>query len=192
MPLLALEPFVHPDDLLNQPFQADGAQWWVLHTRPRVEKTLARRFLDRDVPYFLPLHQRQWRSKGRVLRSFLPLFPGYVFLCGDDRARLVALETNLVANVLPVLDQRQLHADLRRVHDLISTGAPVTPEDRLAPGDSVEIVKGPFAGLDGKVLRRGKRLHFFVEVQFLRQAVSMEIETWMIQPRAAVQNGLCD
>ena len=185
MPLLELEPFIHPEHLLDQPadVEIDAARWWVLHTRPRAEKTLARRFHDREVPYYLPLHQREWRSNGRLLRSYLPLFPGYVFLRGDDQARMVALETNLVANILPVRDQRQLHADLRRVHQLISAGAPVTPEDRLEPGDCVEIVKGPFAGLDGKVIRRGKRLHFVVEVQFLRRAVSMEIESWMIQPR---------
>jgi transcriptional antiterminator RfaH len=191
MPLLASEPSVHPEHLFDQlpEVDAEAGRWWVLHTLPRSEKTLARRLYEKEVPYFLPVHQRQWRSKGRQLRSFLPLFPGYVFLLGDDRARLAALETNLIANVLPVADQRQLHADLRQVHELISTGAAVTPEDRLAPGDSVEIIKGPFAGLDGKVLRRGKQLHFFVEVQFLRRAVSMEIESWMIQPRAAQAGG---
>ena len=58
----------------------------------------------------------------------------------------------------------------------------MTPEERLEPGDAVEIIKGPFDGLSGKVLRRGKQLRFVVEVQFLRQAVSVELESWMIQP----------
>ena len=93
-------------------------------TRGRAEKTLARRFYSRDVPYFLPLHQRQWCSRGRQLRSFLPLFPGYVFLRGDDQARLTALETKLVARVLPVDDQLLLHADLKRVYQLICTARP--------------------------------------------------------------------
>ena len=184
MPLLALEPFIHPQHLLEESTPADEAlRWWVLHTRPRAEKTLARRFHGLEMPYFLPLHQKQWRAKGRAFRSFLPLFPGYVFLHGDGQARLAALETNLVAQVLPVEDQLQLHADLRRVYHLLSTGAAVTPEERLSPGDPVEIVKGPFAGLEGKVLRRGKQMRFMVEVQFLRQAVSVELEDWMVQAR---------
>jgi transcription antitermination factor NusG len=184
MPLLSLEPFIHPEQVLDRPADAAGPErWWVLHTRPRAEKTLARRLLDRDVPFFLPLCQRQWRNQGRLFRSYLPLFPGYVFLHGDDQRRLAALETNLVAQVLPAEDQRQLHADLRRVHRLITAGAPITPEDRLEPGDPVEIVKGPFAGLEGMVLRRGKQLRFVVEVHLLRRAVSVEVENWMIQPR---------
>ena len=115
----------------------------------------------------------------------IPLFPGYVFLRGDAHDRLDALATNLVAHVLPVDDQDQLHNCLSRIHRLLATGAPVTPEDRLEPGDPVEIIRGPLAGLEGKVLKRGKHLKFIIEVQFLRRAVSAEVEHWMIQPLAA-------
>jgi transcriptional antiterminator RfaH len=194
MPLLALEPFIYPEHLLDQPANCDvgTGRWWVLHTRPRAEKTLARRLHDRRMSYFLPLYQRQWKKGGRAFRSFLPVFPGYVFLHGDDQARIAALETNLVAQALPVDDQWQLHADLFRVHRLLTTGAAVTPEERLGPGDTVEVVKGPFAGLTGKILRHGKQLRFVVEVQFLRQAVSVELESWMVQSAlmAAMQTSI--
>jgi transcriptional antiterminator RfaH len=185
MPLLSLEPYIHPEGLLGQPVAdgPSGPRWWVLHTRPRAEKTLARRFYERAVPFFLPVYRREWRNQGRQFRSYLPLFPGYVFLHGDHQQRLAALETNLVALVLPVPDQRQLHADLERILRLIVSQAPITPEERLEPGDPVLIVKGPLAGLDGKVLRRGKHLRFVVEVQLLRRAVSAEVESWMLQPR---------
>jgi len=124
----------------------------------------------------------EWRNGGRLFRSHLPLFPGYVFLHGDRDARLAALETNLLVNVLPVEDQQQLHADLARVYHLITSGAPLTPEERLQPGSRVEITRGALAGLEGKVIRRGKHLTLFVEVQFLQRAVSVEIESWMIEP----------
>jgi len=184
MPLLPLEPFLFPEDLLGSLMPGDGsdARWWVLHTRPRAEKSLARRLLSRELPFFLPLHKRQWRSRGRLLCSHMPLFPGYIFLNGDNQARIAALETNLIARCLPVEDQEQLHADLARVYHLIAAGEPLTPEDRLQAGSPVEIISGPLAGLEGKVIRRGKHLKFFVEVQFLQQGVSVEIEGWMIQP----------
>lgn len=182
MPLLELETFIYPEGLLAEPQTESGLdRWWVLHTRPRAEKTLSRKFLDRGARFYLPLYSREWRNKGRQFQSHLPLFPGYVFLFGDGEDRLRALETNLVANIIPVEDQTQLQADLARVHTLLTTGAPVTPEDRLLPGDPVEIIKGPFAGLEGKVIRRGKQLRFVIEVQFLRRAVSAEMESWMIR-----------
>jgi transcriptional antiterminator RfaH len=184
MPLLPPEPFVFPDTLLRtSPPEGDGpARWWVLHTRPRVEKALARKFLGRGTSFFLPLYQRQWRNKGRLHRSHLPLFAGYLFLLGDDQARTHALETNLVARVLTVPDQRRLHADLARVYELIVAEAPLTPEDRLLPGTPVAITRGPLAGLTGTILRRGKQLRFFVEVEMLQRGVSVEIESWMIEP----------
>lgn len=184
MPLLDLEPCILPDDLLQRPGpESSGDRWWVLHTRPRSEKTLARRFSDRGTSFFLPLHQHVWVNRGRRFRSHLPLFPGYLFLYGDAASRLAALETNLVAHIIDVDDQERLHADLARVHQLLATGAPVTPEERLEPGDPVEVIRGPLSGLEGKVLQRGKHLKFVIEVQFLRRAVSAEVEAWMIRPR---------
>jgi transcriptional antiterminator RfaH len=162
--------------------------WWVLHTRPRAEKALARQLLARGLPFFLPLYHRQWRNKGRLQSSHLPLFPGYIFLRGDNDVRVGALATNLIANVLPVADQGRLYADLLRVHHLMATNSVLTPEERLEPGTPVRITAGTFAGLEGKILRRGMNLHFFVEVCFLQRGVSVEIESWMFEalsPRPA-------
>jgi transcriptional antiterminator RfaH len=187
MPLLPPEPFVFPEDLLARAGGSQTAEgrWWALYTRPRAEKSLARRFLDRGVSFFLPLARRQWRTRGRLFTAQLPLFPGYVFLHGDGQARQQALQTNLVVHCLPVADQEQLQTDLDRIHRLILSDAPLTPEDRFAPGDWVEITAGPFAGIGGKILRRGKQTKLLVEVRFLQRGVSVEIESWMLQPALA-------
>src|SRR5262249_23578408 len=122
MPLLPPEPFLFPENLLDPAYDLTdpAGRWWVLHTRPRAEKALARKFSHRQMAFFLPLHQKVWRSRGRMFSSHLPLFPGYVFLHGDEGARLAALETNAVARVLVVEDQRQLHRDLAAVYRLIT------------------------------------------------------------------------
>jgi transcriptional antiterminator RfaH len=191
MPLLPLEPFLYPDTLLAEAGPLPGpGRWWVLHTRPRAEKALARRFLSREVPFFLPLYKHSRRSRGRTLTSHVPLFPGYVFLHGDGGERLLALETNLVAQVLPVPDQSQLHADLARVHRLMASDSPLSPQPRLAPGTPVRIISGVFAGMEGTVLRDGRNLRLLVEVRFLHQGVSVEIEAWMLEacPRPCAED----
>jgi transcriptional antiterminator RfaH len=184
MPILPLEPYVFPDQLLENPEDArqEDGRWWVLHSRPRAEKAIARRLLKRNQPFFLPLFKRQWRSNGRLFNAHVPLFSGYVFLFGNSQSRLHALETNLVARVIPVEDQTQLQRDLVQVHQLMKSGVSMVPEDRLQPGMYVEIVSGPLAGIEGKILARNNRNRFFVEVRFLQQGVSVDIEGWMIRP----------
>jgi transcriptional antiterminator RfaH len=183
MPILPLEPFVYPNHLFEQsgcPDQENG-RWWVLHTRPRAEKALARRLLGRDVRFFLPQYCKQWRNKGRSSSVHHPLFPGYLFLHGDDQDRLYALQTNLVAQVLHVEDQAELHSDLTRVHHLMVTDACLTPEEQLEPGVLVHIIHGPLAGLQGKVVARHNKMRFVVEVRFLQQGVSLDVEGWMLE-----------
>jgi len=185
MPLLPSEPFAYPENLLAdaEPHAAAGPQcWWLLHTRPRAEKALARQLLRRSTSFFLPVYHRQWRDRGRMLQSYPPLFPGYLFLLGDADARLVALETNLVANVIPVAEQQRLQADLLRVRQLMDSGAPLTPEERLQTGTRVEIIAGMLTGLEGTVLRHGRQFHFTIEVQLLKRGVSVELESWMFRP----------
>jgi transcriptional antiterminator RfaH len=185
MPVLPLEPFVNPAELFSQTpdLERGPSRWWVLHTRPRAEKVLARNLLQRGSSFFLPLFQRDRRIRGRLVSSHLPLFPGYLFLLGDDQARIQALTTNTVAQTLVVEDQQQLHADLTRVYRLMASGAPMVPENRLEPGTWVDIIDGPLAGLEGKITRRGKRLRFFIEVHFLHRGASVEVESWMIAPK---------
>jgi transcription antitermination factor NusG len=153
----------------------------VLHTKPRTEKSLGRCLHSRQVLYFLPLYRHSRRQRGRTFTSFLPLFPGYLFFRGNEDARLIALETNQVVQVLRVPDQEQLYKDLTRVNRLLSGEAPLHPETGLRPGAKVLIVSGPFEGIEGKLLHSGGKARLVVEVKFLRQGVSVEVEPWMIR-----------
>jgi len=189
MPVLPLEPFVFPEHLFND-FGEEAsapARWWVLQTRPRLEKSLSRRLLHSRVSFFLPLYEKRWRAQGRWVCSHNPLFSGYLFLYGDSDSRLAALQTNLVMLCLPVVDQRELWSDLRRVHQMIVSGAPLMPEDRLQVGDPVEIASGPLVGMEGKILRRGSKLRFFVEVNLLQRGVSVDIDSSMLRPISVLQ-----
>jgi transcription antitermination factor NusG len=183
MPLLPLEPFVYPEDLLTNPTAEPYGSWWAVHTRPRAEKAMARKLLDARVSFFLPLYRKEQRGTNRRLqRSYLPLFPGYLFVHGDDEARMAALKTNQVAQMLPVSDTRQLRADLERVWRIVEGGTGVYPEPYLEPGTAVRVVSGPLSGMEGVVLRRGRKLLFVIEVRFLQQGVSVEVPPEALLP----------
>lgn len=184
MPLLPPEPASFPENLLTDPtlLTARPGRWWAVYTKARGEKALARHLRGRSVAHYLPLHRNTWRNKGRTFTSYLPLFPGYVFLHGDDQARVAALESNLISRVLDVPDQERLVNDLRRVDRMLAADVPVERADALVPGQAVEIIAGPFQGLGGTLVRHGNQLRLVVAVTFLQQAVSAEVEGWMVEP----------
>lgn len=93
MPILPPEPFIFPENLLTTPWglPAGGPCWWVLHTRPRAEKALVRKVLPQSLEFFLPLYKKEWRNRGRLFCSHVPLFASYLFLRGDDDGRRRAL-----------------------------------------------------------------------------------------------------
>ena len=182
MPVLKCEPFVYPDDLFeHQPDAVGEGRWWVIRSRPRAEKAVARRLLARQHPYFLPTYRRCWRNKQRQQEAFLPLFAGYLFTWGGEETRRAALETNQVVTTFTTADQSGLQRDLERVHRLTESDTPLIPEERLVEGALVEIIEGPLRGLVGKFVRRGGGARIVIEVELLRQGVSVEIEGWMLR-----------
>jgi len=183
MTILAEEASIYPADLFSPDWRPPDAEalWWVLHTRSQAEKAVARRLVSARTPFFLPIYQRRYRRQRREIRSYKPLFPGYVFILANEDERHAVLTTNLIANCLPVPDQKRLGSDLREVHSLIESGVPVSPEERLQPGMSAEIVGGPLKGYRGKVIRRGAGVRLVVEVDFLQSGASVEVDTACIR-----------
>ena len=189
MPILCAEPSLLPEDLFDatpaeseRPWAESGGQWWVMHTKPRQEKALARQLHALQVRYYLPLHGKRTKIRGKVVPVYEPLFPGYLFLLSDDQQQLhMALGTRRVVNHLEVIDQAQLWDELRQIHRLIQAGMPIRPELALAPGARVEIRKGPLAGLRGVLVRSVSGNRFIVQVNFIHQGASVLLEDYMLE-----------
>lgn len=170
-----------PADVSLETF--DGT-WWVAHTKPRQEKSLAWDVLGSDGRYFLPMYEITRRSRGRRWPSVLPLFPGYVFLCGDGAGRLQAQKTNRIANLLEAPDQLRLVAELVAIQRLATSGLAMDPCRALRRGDVCRICSGPLAGLEGYVERRRGRTRFIVAVSILGQGAVVEIDAELLEPVA--------
>ena len=181
MPLLPPEPLAHPVDLFAEA-EPGSRRWWVFQTRPRAEKALARHLRKSGAAYFLPQYARAWRNNGRAYESRRPLFPGYVFTCGEA-ARAAAFATRFVAREVPVPDQSRLDRELASVHRLLGGGGFVRPEEALPQGARVRVVEGVFAGIEGRVAEAdgGEELRVCVEVTLLGRGVSVSVERWAVK-----------
>jgi transcriptional antiterminator RfaH len=156
-------------------------RWWVLHTRARNEKTVSAALKRAEVQHFLPLIQRMRRYGGRIKRIEIPLFPGYVFLCGTPEDRLIALKTNRIANVLEVPDQEQLKHDLHHICKAVAGDQPIDLYPGLRTGARCRVTSGSLAGLEGVVIRRRGPWRVYVGVDFLGQSAELEIDASLLE-----------
>jgi transcription antitermination factor NusG len=174
MPLLPREPDMFPEDLFSLP--EDAYPWVVAHVRSRQEKVLARHLAQHAVPYYLPQVETQRKRGGRNYKSYLPLFPGYVFVrAGADR-RETLWRSNVIANLIEVNQGQQFAAELRQIRELQLAGASFRVEETFAAGDAVRVTGGAFAGYQGSVVRERGRVRLIVQISLIRQAVSVEFE----------------
>jgi transcriptional antiterminator RfaH len=183
MPILKEEPSMYPEALLDAaPGDVADRRWLALYTKARQEKSLARELFKYGIPFYLPLVRKTTVTRGRKRTSLVPLFSGYVFLFGSEEERVRTLTTNRISRILVVEDPDQLVFDLRQLRQLIAANAPLTVESRLGPGQRVRVRQGPFAGLEGMVLKRRGETRLLVSINFLQQGASVEIDDFMLDP----------
>jgi transcriptional antiterminator RfaH len=183
MPILKREHDIFPEDLLLPERPPDeGRDWWAVYTKARQEKAMARELYAQQVPFYLPLVTRTLMVRGRRVESLLPLFTGYIFLYIDDEERLKALKTNRTSQFIPAPAGEKLSAELRHVQRLIDSKAPLTVEHRLFPGTRVRVKSGPFMGVEGVVEEQRGKSRLIVEVAFLQQSVSVQIDELLVEP----------
>jgi transcriptional antiterminator RfaH len=180
MPILPAEPDIYPATLLD--LDEAASPWWAMYTLARREKELMRRLRALEVPFYAPLVCQRTRSpSGRTRQSYLPLFPGYVFVCGDGSARQAALTTNCVSRSLEVPDSARLIHDLRQIKRMIASDVALTPESRIEVGRRVRVRSGSMLGLEGTVVRRRGKDWLLVIVEFLQQGVSVQLEDFQVE-----------
>jgi transcriptional antiterminator RfaH len=180
MPVLPVEPNIFPAELFEEAEVEDERWWWVLHTKPRQEKALARELVRARVPFYLPLIERKNLVRGHLLSSYVPLFTSYLFVRATGAERIAALSTRRTVRSLQVRDQELLRADLLQVHRLITSGLPITPEQQLYPGVTVEVRTGSLAGLKGKIIREASGGRFVVQVDFIQQGASVTLDDYLL------------
>jgi transcriptional antiterminator NusG len=159
-------------------------RWYALKTRSRHEKRVRDQLLQRDIDTFLPLCDtwRQWKDRKKKIE--LPLFPGYCF------ARFPLIERLRVLNVLGVADLVGINGrpepiredELTAIQQLVSTKLEYDPHPFLEEGMDVEVVRGPLAGVRGKLLRKDRVTRLVLAVTLVRQAAVVEIHPADVVP----------
>lgn len=162
-------------------FSNAQGDWWVVHTRARNEKAIAESLAKWDIEHFLPL-TRTVRTYGRRrVTSEIPLFPGYLFLCGGLHECDFAWKTNRVAQILRVENQKQLCGELAQIQRVVASDLPVDVYPSLRPGRHCRIISGSLYGVEGVVIRRRNVCRVFVAATFVGQSAVVEVDAASVE-----------
>lgn len=167
----------------DQRMTATG-KWYAVYTVPRHEKQLAKHFVARNIEHFLPTYQapRRWKDGSRVSLD-LPLFPSYIFVRICNRQRSSVLQVPGVVRIVgrrtepEALPENEIEALRRGVSSAI-----VEPHHYLVVGQRARVMNGPFAGMEGVVIRKKNSCRVVLTLSVIMQSVAVELDVCDLLP----------
>ena len=156
-------------------------RWFVLKTRSRQEKAVARTLNAAGIQCYLPMLERVRFCGHRRRVVSEPLFSTYLFLSGSLEATYFALATRRVARVIPVPDQVRLVHELSQIQCVIARKGELDPYGYLVRGRPVRVTGGPFRGVEGLVEDRTKPSRLVLQVEVLGRAMGLEIDVSLLE-----------
>jgi len=163
---------------LNQP------HWYAAYLHPRREKSVARQMQERGLHWFLPLYRSVRRWKDRRKEIELVLFPGYVFIYIALQDRLRVLQLPGVVRFVSFGGQPASLPD-REVETLragLKENIYAEPHPYLTAGRRVQVIRGPFLGTHGLLIRRKDKFRVVISLALITRAVSVEVDASDVQP----------
>lgn len=172
-------------DTLDQMTPDRQNRWWLLRTKGRQEKELARELQERRLAYYLPLIAIRY-DKPESAQS--PMFAGYMFLYGTVQSRYESLKTNRIVQVVEVVDQVRLHWELVAIDRAIMSGLQLRVFSRLSKGDICEIVGGPLVGQVGRVESvSNDELWVSMWISMFNQSIAVKVPRVQVRTAAEMQ-----
>ena len=161
-------------------------QWYALYTRSRFEKKMLSELTDRNIEVFLPMREVLSRWKDRKKRIWIPLFPGYIFInhvdTPENRYKILNVPgavrfVSVEGHAEPIPEEQ-----IQSVRRFLETKLAIDPYPYIKVGSRVEIIAGPLKGIQGILVKKRGRFRFVLQVDLIRQAVSVEIDASDVRP----------
>ena len=161
-------------------------QWYALYTRSRFEKKLLCELSSRQVEVFLPMHEILSRWKDRKKKVWFPLFPGYIFVnhidTPENRHRVLNVPgavhfVSVCGHPNPVPEEQ-----IAAIRVFLETSLSIDPYPYIHVGTQVEVIAGPLTGVKGMLVEKRGKFRFILQVDLIKQAISVEVDASDIRP----------
>jgi transcription antitermination factor NusG len=157
--------------------------WYVVYTKPRWEKKVARQLEQKGIEHYCPLTkvQRQWSDRKKIVLE--PLFSAYVFVHLEETQQLPVKQTDGVMNFVywlkkpAVIRDEEIDTIKRFLNEYQNVKLEKTS---VNVNDQVRVISGPLMERQGNVLEiRNKTVK--VSLPSLGYSIVAEIEKTNIE-----------
>lgn len=150
--------------------------WYVAHTRPRCEKKVADFCKREGFHVTLPLFKSLKKYPGKVVTFEKPLFPNYVFIRLFPLQRKKVFQSDYVANLLDVPDQKTFQEQLDAILAALETDYEICVRPHISAGKKVKITTGALRGMEGHVEERQGTVLVLLRLDFIAQSAGIRVD----------------
>lgn len=157
-----------------------GTHWFAVWTKSRQEKVAAAMIGSLGVLTFLPLksESRQWSDRKQTVN--VPLFSGYLFvrMSLSDSSKFRVLQISGVAGFvgnrhgpLPIPEDQ-----IEAVRTVVERRIECTVHPFLKEGDSVRVIRGPLAGVEGRLVRTNSQTRLVISISMIHCSIAVHVD----------------
>jgi len=165
-------------------------QWYVIHTRSRFENVVHDGLLKKSFDVFLPKVQVPSKRRDRKQMIRIPVFPGYLFVKTDlsIHEHLSIVKTIGLVRLVGTKDGPVSVPDdtIASLKIMVNSDNPIITGNRLARGDKVMVVNGPFTGVIGTFSNYRGKGRVTINVEALGQAAGVDVHEDDIEPLSKI------
>jgi len=162
------------------------SSWFVLHTRSRFENVVNDGLAKKSIEVFLPKILVRSKRRDRKLMIRMPVFPGYLFVKSDMNPyeQVEIVKTVGVVRFIGTKDGPVPVPEktIESLKIMVNSDSPIITGNRLARGDTVMVVTGPFAGVIGTFVSYRGKGRIVINIEALGQTAAVDVDESDIEP----------
>ncbi len=172
---------------MKNPQFSENHLWYALYTKPRHEFKAEEQLRNCGIEYFLPTitKMKQWSDRKKKVTE--PLFSGYIFVKGNERDRLLALEQYAIVRSIFFEGKPATvpNWQIENLQKMLESGLDVSVSEKLAVGSLVKIISGPFKDVEGIVYENSNQERILaITIDLLRRSVIVKIPSESVIEKA--------
>jgi transcriptional antiterminator RfaH len=156
-------------------------EWFILQLKPNAHHKAVKNLNHQGFETFLPLHDTTTRKASQFIDVTRPLFPGYLFIKFDrEKNKWQKINYTYGVSRLITFNSTLKSIPTTIVEDLIKrcdTLGKISPVKKIAVGDKVKVLKGPFANFIASVETYETDHRIWILMELMNRKAKIQVST---------------